>query len=91
MHDASYVIALIECRGVAHEVGMATLNKDTGRVMLIQLSDCSTYVKTLHQMHVHTPHMILVPDTFLSSTNTSLTPSASSPTPHRTGTEKILK
>ncbi|KIK43853.1 hypothetical protein CY34DRAFT_680561 [Suillus luteus UH-Slu-Lm8-n1] len=77
MHDASFVIALIESRGMAHEVGMAALDKDTGRVMLIQLSDCSTYVKTLHQMHVHTPHMILVPDTFLSSTSTSLTPSAS--------------
>ncbi|KAG2030937.1 muts domain V-domain-containing protein [Suillus americanus] len=77
MHDASFVIALIESRGIAHEVGMAALDKDTGRVMLIQLSDCSTYVKTLHQMHVHTPYVILVPDTFLSSTNTSLNPSAS--------------
>ncbi|KAG1857115.1 muts domain V-domain-containing protein [Suillus subluteus] len=76
MHDASFVIALIESRGIAHEVGMAALDKDTGRVMLIQLSDCSTYVKTLHQMHVHTPHMILVPDTFISSTNTSLTPAS---------------
>jgi DNA mismatch repair protein MSH4 len=28
-------------------------------------------------MHVHTPHIILVPDTFLSSTNTSLAPPAS--------------
>ncbi|KAG1809868.1 muts domain V-domain-containing protein [Suillus plorans] len=77
MHDASFVIALIESRGIAHEVGMAALDKDTGRVMLIQLSDCSTYVKTLHQMHVHMPCMILVPDTFLSSANTSLTASAS--------------
>ncbi|KAG1814422.1 muts domain V-domain-containing protein [Suillus subaureus] len=76
MHDASFVIALIESRGIAHEVGMAALDKDTGRVMLIQLSDCSTYVKTLHQMHVYTPYMILVPDTFLSSTNTSLTPAS---------------
>ncbi|KAG1839646.1 muts domain V-domain-containing protein [Suillus subalutaceus] len=67
MHDASFVIALIESRGIAHEVGMAALDKDTGRVMLIQ---------TLHQMHVHTPHMILVPDTFISSTNTSLTPAS---------------
>ncbi|KAG2069894.1 hypothetical protein BDR04DRAFT_1135595 [Suillus decipiens] len=77
MHDASFVIALIESRGIAHEVGMAALDKETGRVMLIQLSDCSTYVKTLHQMHVHTPCMILVPDTFLSSANASLTPSVS--------------
>lgn len=36
MHDASFVIALIESRGMAHEVGMAALDKDTGRVMLIQ-------------------------------------------------------
>ncbi|KAG2127170.1 uncharacterized protein EDB93DRAFT_1257258 [Suillus bovinus] len=78
MHDASFVIALIESRGIAHEVGMAALDKDTGRVMLIQLSDCSTYVKTLHQMHVHTPCMILVPDTFISSANKSLTSSTSS-------------
>ncbi|KAG1741768.1 muts domain V-domain-containing protein [Suillus paluster] len=77
MHDASYIIALIESRGIAHEVGMAALDKDTGRVMLIQLSDCSTYVKTLHQMHVHPPSVILVPDTFISSTNASLTSSAS--------------
>ncbi|OAX40474.1 hypothetical protein K503DRAFT_687460 [Rhizopogon vinicolor AM-OR11-026] len=77
MHEASYIIALIESRGIAHEVGMAALDKETGRVMLIQLADCSTYVKTLHQMHVHTPSMVLVPDTFLSSTTTSMTPSAS--------------
>ncbi|OJA13483.1 hypothetical protein AZE42_04411 [Rhizopogon vesiculosus] len=77
MHEASYIVALIESRGIAHEVGMAALDKETGRVMLIQLADCPTYVKTLHQMHVHTPSMVLVPDTFLSSTTTSLTLSAS--------------
>jgi DNA mismatch repair protein MSH4 len=32
MRDASYVVALIESRGVAQEVGMATLDKGTGRV-----------------------------------------------------------
>jgi DNA mismatch repair protein MSH4 len=37
MHDASFIIALIESRGMAHEVGMAALDKDTGRVMLIQV------------------------------------------------------
>ncbi|TFK57730.1 hypothetical protein OE88DRAFT_1671924 [Heliocybe sulcata] len=64
--DASYVIAVLEGRGVAREVGMAALNRDTGRVSLIQLADCQTYVKTLHQMHIHYPSLILVPDTFLS-------------------------
>ena len=30
-----------------------------------QLSDLPTYVKTLHQMHIHYPSLILVPDTFI--------------------------
>lgn len=37
MHEANYIIALIESRGIAHEVGMAALDKETGRVMLIQV------------------------------------------------------
>ncbi|KAK0475108.1 muts domain V-domain-containing protein, partial [Armillaria novae-zelandiae] len=74
-HDASYVIALLEGRGISREVGMAALDKDTGRVMLVQLADCQTYVKTLHQMHLHNPCLILVPDTFLSASDASLLPS----------------
>ncbi|KAJ8703274.1 MutS protein msh4 [Pleurotus ostreatus] len=65
-HEGSYVIALIEGRGVAREVGLAALDKDTGKVVLVQLADCQTYVKTLHQMHLHTPSTILLPDTFIS-------------------------
>lgn len=42
---------------------------------VVQLADCQTYVKTLHQMHLHTPSLILVPDTFLSATDASLAPS----------------
>ncbi|KAK0232710.1 muts domain V-domain-containing protein [Armillaria fumosa] len=74
-YDASYVIALLEGRGISREVGMAALDKDTGRVMLVQLADCQTYVKTLHQMHLHNPCLILVPDTFLSASDASLLPS----------------
>ncbi|KAH7920485.1 hypothetical protein BV22DRAFT_1198859 [Leucogyrophana mollusca] len=70
-HEASYVISLLESRGIAHEIGMAALDKETGRVMFVQLSDCPTYVKTLHQLHVHPPSLILVPDTFLSATDTT--------------------
>lgn len=36
-HEGSYVIALLESRGVAHEVGIAAMDKDTGRVMLVQV------------------------------------------------------
>ncbi|KAJ7607391.1 muts domain V-domain-containing protein [Roridomyces roridus] len=68
---ASYVIALLEGRGVAREVGIAALDRETGRVMLVQLADCQTYVKTLHQMHIHSPVLVLVPDTFLSPSGTA--------------------
>lgn len=36
-HDGSYVISVFEGRGVAREVGMAALDKDTGKVMLVQV------------------------------------------------------
>ncbi|KAG5643811.1 hypothetical protein DXG03_009586 [Asterophora parasitica] len=67
--EGSYVIALLEGRGVAREVGMAALDRDTGKVMVVQLADCQTYVKTLHQMHLHSPSLVLVPDTFLSASD----------------------
>ncbi|KAL0950493.1 hypothetical protein HGRIS_007304 [Hohenbuehelia grisea] len=70
-HEGSYVIALFEGRGVAREVGMAALDKDTGKVVMVQLTDCPTYVKTLHQMNLHSPCLIIVPDTFLSSIDAS--------------------
>ncbi|KAJ7452111.1 DNA mismatch repair protein MutS [Mycena galericulata] len=70
-HEGSYVIALVEGRGVAREVGIAALDRETGRVMLVQLADCQTYVKTLHQMHLHPPVLVLVPDTFLSTSDAS--------------------
>ncbi|KAF9781104.1 muts domain V-domain-containing protein [Thelephora terrestris] len=60
------IVALLEGRGVTREIGMATLNPETGRATMVQLSDLPTYVKTLHQMHIHYPSLVLVPDTFLS-------------------------
>lgn len=36
-HEGSYVIAVFEGRGVAKEVGMAAIDKDTGKVMLVQV------------------------------------------------------
>ncbi|KAF9453355.1 hypothetical protein P691DRAFT_771528 [Macrolepiota fuliginosa MF-IS2] len=65
-HEASYVVALLEGRGVSREVGMAALDRDTGLCILVQITDCPTYVKTLHQLHLHPPVVVLVPDTFLS-------------------------
>lgn len=51
---------------------MAALDRDIGKVMLVQLADCQTYVKTLHQMHLHSPSLVLVPDTFLAASDTNL-------------------
>ncbi|KII94447.1 hypothetical protein PLICRDRAFT_428887 [Plicaturopsis crispa FD-325 SS-3] len=70
-HEGSYVVSVLEGRGFGREVGLAALDRDTGRVMLVQLADCQTYVKTLHQMHLHTPALILVPDTFISANEIS--------------------
>lgn len=36
-YEASFIIALLEGRGIAREVGIAALDRDTGRVMLIQV------------------------------------------------------
>ncbi|KAF8639396.1 hypothetical protein AX17_001521 [Amanita inopinata Kibby_2008] len=73
-YEGSYIVAVLEGRGVAREVGIAALDKDTGHVMLVQLADCQTYVKTLHQMHLHTPCIVLVPDTFLSASDGAFAP-----------------
>ncbi|CAA7267689.1 unnamed protein product [Cyclocybe aegerita] len=74
-HEGSYVIAVLEGRGVSREVGIAALDRDTGKVVLVQVADCQTYVKSLHQMHLHTPCLILIPDTFLSASDAALAPS----------------
>jgi DNA mismatch repair protein MSH4 len=39
----SFIIALLEGRGIAREVGMAALDRDTGRMMLIQVFVLSPY------------------------------------------------
>ncbi|KAH9487239.1 hypothetical protein JR316_0001308 [Psilocybe cubensis] len=36
-YDGSYVLAVLEGRGVSREVGIAALDKDTGKVMLVQV------------------------------------------------------
>ncbi|KAL5534740.1 hypothetical protein ACEPAG_1204 [Sanghuangporus baumii] len=71
-HENSFVVAVIECRGIGREIGIAALDRDTGQVDLIQLTDCQTYVKTLHHLHLHYPSLVIVPDTFLSDTDASV-------------------
>ncbi|KEP55037.1 putative DNA mismatch repair protein MutS [Rhizoctonia solani 123E] len=68
---SNYVVAVLEGRGVAREIGMAALNKTTGQCVIFQIPDCQTYVKTIHHLHLHSPSAILVPDTFLPIEPTS--------------------
>jgi DNA mismatch repair protein MSH4 len=83
-YESSWITAVFEGRGITREVGLAALDRETGKVALVQvclcrsclpspwiqprfqLSDCQTYVKTLHQMHLHSPSLILLPDTSFS-------------------------
>ncbi|TFK28344.1 hypothetical protein FA15DRAFT_678431 [Coprinopsis marcescibilis] len=74
--EGNHVIALLEGRGVSRETGIAALDKDTGKVTLVQVADCQTYVKTLHQMHLHYPSVVLVPDTFISAPDSAFASSA---------------
>jgi len=41
----------------------------------MQVADCQTYVKSLHQMHLYRPCLFLIPDTFLSVSDAALAPS----------------
>ena len=36
-HESSFVVAVLEGRGVGRELGVAALEKDTGRVVLVQV------------------------------------------------------
>ncbi|KAH8823418.1 muts domain V-domain-containing protein [Flagelloscypha sp. PMI_526] len=70
--EGNYVVAVLEGRGVSREVGIAALDRDTGHCVLVQLGDCQTYVRTLHQLQLYNPSLILVPDTFLSASDAAL-------------------
>ena len=53
--------------------------------MTLQMADCQAYVKTLHQLHIHSPAVILVPDTFLTAAEASMLPSGK-----RSGSTSLL-
>lgn len=36
-HEGAYIVAVLEGRGVSREVGLAALDRDTGKVMLVQV------------------------------------------------------
>jgi len=54
------VCALSESRGVSPTVGLAFVNLDTCEVILCEICDSQTYVRTMHKLHVLGPSEILI-------------------------------
>ncbi len=40
-YEGTYIVAIVESRGVGREVGIAALDKETGRVSLVQVNEAS--------------------------------------------------
>ena len=55
--------AVIESRGVSPTVGLAFVNLSTSEVVLCQLCDTNSYVKTLNKVAVFEPTELLLADT----------------------------
>jgi len=68
---------VLESRGISREIGIAAWIEGYARPslyvwavfshLLTQIADCQIYVKSLHQMHIHNPSLVLISDTFLSA------------------------
>jgi DNA mismatch repair protein MSH4 len=43
------------------------VERSTGRVSIMQVADCQTYVKTLLHLSLHPPEIIIAPDTFFAT------------------------
>ncbi|KAJ3129702.1 MutS protein msh4 [Nowakowskiella sp. JEL0407] len=67
------VVAMSESRGSASgEVGLAAINCSSGQVLLCQFADSSTYVRTLHALYRIQPNEILLPNTNITPTKSTL-------------------
>lgn len=56
----SVICALSESRGVSPSVGLAIINVSIGEVILSQICDVQTYVKTIHKIQMSGPSRILI-------------------------------
>lgn len=54
------ICALSESRGISPTVGLAFINLDTCEVVLSQINDTQTYVRTIHKLTVLNPFRILI-------------------------------
>lgn len=61
--DQQIVCSVTESRGISPTVGLAFVNLSTAEIVLSQISDSQSYIRTLHKLHVFEPSEILVPNT----------------------------
>ncbi|KAJ0336606.1 hypothetical protein KNSL1_013226 [Colletotrichum chrysophilum] len=59
------VCALTEARGVTPSVGMASINVATGEVILSQISDSRFFTRTIHELQIMEPHVVLIAVSFI--------------------------
>ncbi|CAG8498626.1 178_t:CDS:10 [Paraglomus occultum] len=70
--SSSFVVAIIEGRGVASEVGMCFIDVKTSECILSQIADSQTYAKTLHKISVYQPYEIVVSNTAVEPSKSKL-------------------
>ncbi|KAF9131365.1 MutS protein msh4 [Mortierella sp. 14UC] len=68
----NFVAAVVEGRGAGAEVGMCFCNLKTSEVILCQIADSQTYVRTLQKLNLYEPAEILVPATAVDPVNSKL-------------------
>ncbi|KAH7049847.1 DNA mismatch repair protein Msh4 [Linnemannia elongata] len=68
----SFIAAVVEGRGTGAEVGMCFCDLKTSEVILCQIADSQTYVRTLQKLNLYEPVEILVPTTTVDSVNSKL-------------------
>ena len=54
------VVAVVESRGVGREIGIAALDRNSGRCALTQLQDVQSYWRTTHSLHQRRPSTVVV-------------------------------
>ncbi|KAF9097154.1 MutS protein msh4 [Mortierella sp. AD031] len=68
----NFVAAVVEGRGAGAEVGMCFCDLKTSEVILCQIADSQTYVRTLQKLNLYEPAEILVPTTAVDPINSKL-------------------
>ncbi|KAG0299101.1 MutS protein msh4, partial [Dissophora globulifera] len=68
----SLLAAVVEGRGIGAEVGMCFCDLKTSEVILCQIADSQTYVRTLQKLNLYEPSEILVPTTAVDPVNSKL-------------------